>query len=192
MITKGMERFLKENIEVLFHPMTTPSLAVLVESLEREAYEKDLSEFQAEYERLFYRPPKGEFVAPPYSSYYAAKGFVIRPSKRLNACWEDLMGHGLDPKTVIRGTISEELGFMSLLCKAEAKAKAQEGDAGDVQRCIAGEQARFLSRHLLPWIEVFCRRLETGSRLAFYRLLAHVTYNFVSSDQQRLLGVVGK
>ncbi len=184
MITKGMDRFLRGHAEMLFHPSIPPAFAGLMARLEKETYEKDLGEFQSEYERLFFDPPRGESVAPPFASFYLRETITLYPSKQLESCWRRIDKAVPGPNEPMQETIEGELRFLGLLCENQAKAR-KEGSP-EVENCLKREQFKFLADHLTQWIEAFARRLGSGSRLAFYQLLSHATYNFVSSDSRRL------
>ena len=184
MITKGMDRFLRNHAEMLFHPSIPPALAGLMARLEKEAYEKDLGEFQSEYDRLFFGPPRGESVAPPAASFYLQETITVYPMKRLQSCWRQIGKTVSGPNEPMQDTIEGELRFVGLLCESQAQAR-KEGSP-EVEKCLKREQFKFLTDHLTQWIEDFSKRLGSGSRLAFYQLLSYATYNFVSSDSRRL------
>lgn len=123
--------------------------------------EKDIMEI--EYVRLFQASLHG-VVAPLYSSVYTSEERLVLRDSTLEL--KDMMlecGFSLrDDIKEIEDNLYVMLEFLSVLLK-----RMSEGDADSVPYAF-----RVIKDYIMPMKGEFCKRLEDGARLPFYRSLS--------------------
>lgn len=85
---------------------------------------------------------------------------------------------------VIPDHISVELEFMHHLCMTEAEAWQNHNPAQAQES--ACHQKRFLEEHLLVWVPSFSEKVVRRARMSFYRIIAHLTCDFIFSDHKMI------
>ncbi|OGP54574.1 MAG: hypothetical protein A2162_10350 [Deltaproteobacteria bacterium RBG_13_52_11b] len=134
-----------------------------------------------EYTRLFIDSCP-HVIAPPYGSIYLEKqgrdsaetatevlhfyheaGFTVKENLR------DLPDH-----------IAHELEFMGLLADQESRA------SGGGRIRMEEVQLDFLSRYIIPWVPLFCKKVTEQSLLPFYSILGNLTQEFIGFEQNYL------
>jgi len=134
-----------------------------------------------EYTRLFI-DAFPHVIAPPYGSFYLEKeGLVFAKTTSevlrfyheaaftLNEGLHDLPDH-----------IAHELEFMGLLADQESRASS----GGRIR--MEEVQLDFLSRYIIPWVPLFCKKVTEQSLLPFYSILGNLTQKFIGFEQNYL------
>lgn len=145
---------------------------------EREAISLEVAR---EYTRLFINAFP-HVVAPPYGSVYMEKdgqvygkftsevvSFYHETGFTLKGDLHDLPDH-----------IAHELEFMGILANRESQATSSE------KIRLEEMQIDFFSRFLLPWVPVFCEKIEGNSHSPFYRHLGQLTREFIQLEKNYL------
>ncbi len=126
-----------------------------------ELPEKEIMEI--EYVRLFQASLHG-VVAPLYSSVYTSEERLVLRDSTLEL--KDMMhecGFSLrDDIKEIEDNLYVMLEFLSVLLK-----RMSEGDADSMPYAF-----RVIQDYIMPMKDEFCKKLEDGAKLAFYRSLA--------------------
>ena len=77
-----------------------------------------------------------------------------------------------------------ELEFMAALCRLEAELE-DAGDPAALERCL-DLQRTFLEEHLSRWAPACCENVVRHARYGFYKAIAHLTREFLGSEEARL------
>ncbi len=179
--------FAKDFIEILaeVNKILDYGLEEQIAELEYSIKEQELSleELLVEYSQLFVGP--SALLAPPYGSYYLDGGRVMgnstlqvinfyRNSKmELLADFKDLPDH-----------IAVEFNFLSHLCDFEAQA-LEEGSR-DVAEALQQRQGLFLIKHVLPWAKGFTTKVQSQTRLSFYKTAAAILEEVLMEESRFL------
>ncbi|MEH6627544.1 MAG: molecular chaperone TorD family protein [Motiliproteus sp.] len=138
-----------------------------------------LEDLAVEYTALFLGP--GGHISPHESvqieqqgSYWgdattAVRAFITATGIEYSASYQGIPDH-----------ISVELEFLAELSKIEGIAW-QRGDSGSAANSLE-YQGDFIDEHLGQWLEKFCAQVVETAELSFYRDLAQVTTEFVTSE----------
>ncbi|MEK6776839.1 MAG: molecular chaperone TorD family protein [bacterium] len=148
------------------------------EERERLEFVVDLDE---EYTRLFINAFPTLRV-PPYESYYREKRMMGR------AAMECLFLYRSDGLTVrdegeLPDHIVSQLEYLGFLCLAESAAQAGSPDAVPVLR---RKQREFYEKHIMTWVPDFCFRVQSHSKIHFYRVMARLMKNFTAIENRNL------
>lgn len=143
--------------------------------------EEVVLEMSREYTRLFINGfPK--VVAPPYGSVYLEKDGLVF-GKTTSEVLRFYHGAGFTLKEEIGDLpdhIAHELEFMGILANQESQATGSE------KIRLEEMQMDFFSRFLLPWVPIFCEKIEKSSRFPFYRHLGQLTREFIHLEKNYL------
>ncbi len=138
-----------------------------------------LEELAVEYTALFLGP--GGHISPHESvqteqqgSYWgdattAVRNFITETGIEYRADYRGIPDH-----------ISIELEFLAELARRESVAW-QQGDLPAAINCLE-YQRDFIDEHLGRWVERFCNKVMQIAELPFYRDIAQLTTEFVSSE----------
>ena len=171
---------MKESLKLLGEESFESYLSPLEEILRGEKERLSL-ELKREYTRLFINAFP-HVVAPPYGSIYLEKeGQVF--GKTTSEVLQFYHQISLDIKEEIKDLpdhIAHELEFMGILAKQESQATGSE------KIRLEETQMDFFSRFLLPWVPIFCQKIETNSYSPFYRHLGQLTREFIHLEKNYL------
>lgn len=138
-------------------------------------------EMKREYTRLFINAFP-HVVAPPYGSIYLEKeGQVF--GKTTSEVIRFYHQTGLSIKeelTDLPDHLAHEFEFMGILANRESQATSSE------KIRLEEMQMDFFSRFLLPWVPVFCEKIEGNSHFPFYRHLGQLTREFIQLEKNYL------
>jgi TorA maturation chaperone TorD len=78
--------------------------------------------------------------------------------------------------------LAVEFEFMAMLCQWTSQTLEKE----DVESTLAylNLQREFLRDHLLKWVPDLCRKLEGAAANGFYKALAHLTFGFITIENE--------
>lgn len=127
------------------------------------------AEAEDEYQQLFVGVGKPDVFV--YGSYYQAGFLNERPLVSLR---EDLARYGLERHE----DVSETEDHIATLCEVMRFLIA--GD--DVGISNLGEQQRFFSRHLQPWVDALCDAVQAHPGARFYAAAAQLLRAFASVE----------
>lgn len=146
--------------------------SALGQALRDVAREADVLRVDAivrEHFELFVGVGRGEFL--PYASYYITGFLYERPLVRAR---QDMRRLGIE-----RGEgMSEPEDHAGFLMEAMAGIILRRFPAE------AGEEKRFFTRHLEPWIERFFADVATSEKAVFYRSIARLGQEFMRIERE--------
>ncbi|MCK8817849.1 molybdopterin-dependent oxidoreductase [Natroniella sulfidigena] len=147
-----------------------------------------LEQLQAEYRRLFVGP--GELVAPPWQSVYRNDGNIIFSAdtlavRRFYRCWGFQLASQIKEPDDHLGL---ELEFMALTTADVLQ--AIEGKERDRLLKLLKTQHKFLTDHLLQWVDEFVTRVTANSEENFYTGLALFTLQYLKLDAKLVEGLI--
>ena len=171
---------MKESLKLLGEESFESHLRPFEEILKGKKEELSL-ELKREYTRLFINAFP-HVVAPPYGSIYLEKEgqvfgkttpevlqFYHQSSLAIKEEVKDLPDH-----------LAYELEFMGILANQESQA------TGGEKIRLEEMQMDFFSRFLLPWVPVFCEKIERNSHSPFYSHLGQLTREFIHLEKNYL------
>ena len=134
-----------------------------------------------EYTRLFI-DAFPHVIAPPYGSIYLEKeGLVSAKTTSEVLRFYNEVGFILkEDHHDLPDHIAHELEFMGLLADQESRA------SGGGRIRMEEVQLDFLSRHIIPWVPLFCKKVTEQSLLPFYSILGNLTQEFIGFEQNYL------
>ncbi len=161
----------------------------------RESLKGELQELSerlgVEFTRLFRGIKEGYGPPPPYESVYMGEGRVMGETTLVVLRFYTESGLGLmedieDPQDYI----GAELRFMSLLIYRELEGW-ETGKKREAFNTMKREK-EFLEKHMLRWVPKFCELVEGESGEDFYRGVAVLTKEFLTSDYDYLSEVISE
>lgn len=135
-----------------------------------------------EYVRLFVNDFP-TLWAPPYESYYREGRTMGKVAIDCCAFYEE-DGLALSDDGELPDHIVTQLEYLLFLCLAEQK--AVEGEDALLSTLLRQRQQRFFDKHIMAWIPEFCHRIQSHSRLPYYRIMAAVLKNFIDREYRFL------
>ncbi|MGD0885031.1 MAG: molecular chaperone TorD family protein [Thermodesulfovibrionales bacterium] len=154
----------------LFMQKPSEEALVTMRGMFQMKFEETVSEIGKDFGYLF-QEPAGHL--PPYESLYSYSlgdrpRFWGKVTEEIQECYRSA-GLIIDEEIhLIPDHISAELLFMSYL----------------IERGLTDRQRSFLEDHLLAWIPEYCTELRKHAYTTFYREVAELLKNFVSSDYE--------
>jgi len=141
-------------------------------------------ELATEYAMLFIGP--GQHLAP-YESIQreGASGQLRGPETDAVRAFIEGSGYGYLPQFLgMPDHICVELEYLGHLVKVEAEAWSSGNEAAAMHS--RSFQASFIERHLGRWVVPFCSKIVRRTGSTFYREIALLTTDFISSEQALL------
>lgn len=197
--------YIKEPTPELIAKLRTPELSSTLEQLgvvfdpmfDENAPEEVCEELVLEYTRLYLGP--GRHI-PPYeapqvgaSSEEGEFRYGMMWGNATKQVEEDYRRLGYELIAGFSGApdhIAAELHLMCVLAADEADAW-QRGDRKSAV-LLLNEQRAFLENHLGRWGPSFCEQAADFSRVEFYRTLALLTKEFITSELEALPQLAGR
>ena len=153
--------------------------------------EELLEDMAVEYTRLFLGP--GKHISPHESVHHQTD------DTQQGQLWGEstveikkfIESSGLDYRSEYRGLpdhISVELEFMQQVTLREEQAWREEDKDGALY-CLRIEK-KFVEKHLIRWIPIFCEKVIREAELPFYREMAALTKNFVEFEKGEINRIV--
>lgn len=140
--------------------------------------EEDIPALVMDHTRLFVGPYG--LLAPPYGSVFLEDKTRVMGTSTIDA-QRQYAEEGLDIELKeVPDHIAIELEFMYYLVFRQIEAGLNSDPAG-VERYLA-KQKVFLERHLGAWVTEFTNNIASQADTGFYRSLARITQQFVSTD----------
>jgi putative dimethyl sulfoxide reductase chaperone len=172
-------REFREALRLLDEKTVDDSLRA-IEGTVSGAKEDEQLAMAGEYTRLFIKPfPHG--IAPPYGSFYLEKERSSEKTGSEVLRFYDEAGFTLkEDLHDLPDHIIHELEFMGILADQESEA------TGGERIRLEEVQLHFLSRHIIPWVPIFCKKVVEQSLHPFYRILASLTEDFIGFEQNYL------
>jgi len=143
---------------------------------------KVLTILDAEYLRLFVNDFPSAWVQPYESWYHEGRTM----GKAALECLELYQRDGLAP--VGGGELPDhlvtQLEYLLFLTLLEKKASSEEDVA--LYRMTRVKEQHFYERHIMTWLPTCCARVQTYSRVSFYRVMARFLRNFIVLGNRNL------
>ena len=154
--------------------------------------EELLEDMAVEYTRILLGP--GKHISPHESVHHQ------RDDTQQGQLWGEstveikkfIESSGLDYRSEYRGLpdhISVELEFMQQVTLREEQAWREEVKDGALY-CLRIEK-KFVEKHLIRWIPIFCEKVIREAELPFYREMAALTKNFVEFEKGEIIRYIG-
>jgi TorA maturation chaperone TorD len=159
-----------EQVRQLESATKRDAFALAWEGLRLAAQQVHPAELDDEYQLLFIGLGRGELV--PYGSWYQT-GFLME--QPLGVLRRDLKALGFERQTGVH----EPEDHVAALCEVMS-ALALDPDT-PIER-----QADFYAKHIGPWIERFCRDLETAEASVFYKAVGRLGDAFFTLERRYL------
>lgn len=142
-----------------------------------------IEEMAVEFSALFLGP--GGHIPPYESVQVEGGGSLWGPETAAVKRYIEAAGFAYDKYyNSLPDHISMELDFMAHLCRQEARA----WEADDAYRAAnsLAFQHDFIERHLGTWADRFCACVVDRAELSFYREMARLTADFLSSEKEEI------
>ena len=143
----------------------------------------ELERLQVDFTRLFLGVSDSYGPPPPLESL-ARNAPVEDTHAELSAAYE---GSGLSNVAADVGALDHlgvELRFMSYLCVQESAAWERNDHAAASER--QDGQADFLTRHVMSWLDEYCRRTESEATTQFYAAVLRLLSAACKADFENL------
>lgn len=152
-------------------------------SLSEEELIEDLA---VEYARLFVGPGKH---IPPHESVHLKneEGGGLLWGEATAKVNKFIESSGFEYRSDYHGMpdhISVEFEFMQGVTERECRAWNEKHDDG-VLSCLEIEK-KFIEKHLVRWVPLFCEKIISYAELPFYREMGKLTKRFIEFEKQQI------
>jgi TorA maturation chaperone TorD len=124
--------------------------------------------------------------APPYESFYLEKRTMGQPALDCLRTYRedglDLSDHGEFPDHVVT-----QLEYLRFLCLAEQT--AVEDRDPYLKEIVHNRLVGFYKMHIIRWIPQFCDRVQTYSKMPYYKEMARLLKKFILMEYRNIVGI---
>ncbi len=161
-----------------FLQSSNPSNKKGVKFLEKSFKEDNIEDILVDFTSLFICN-EGELKSPPYASYYLDNRGEIYSDETVKVKeFYTKVGYIIKTQNEPEDHLAFEIGFIN--CLLENIANNEDKDT------YYELLSKFLSCHLLPWVNVCLKLAQEKSETNFYKAMAFLAEDFLISLQQQL------
>ena len=171
--TRETINHVKDNLPYLKQSLKALSMdEEVIQKWNLENVEEEIEDIEVEYTRLFLGSPPIKAVCSPYESYWKQNTIMGSPVENLSRLFNEFGLEISKDYVDLPDHVSVELEFMFIINKMIVNS-INANEKNEVNNLLLVKR-KFVDEHL-DWINDLCVKIESESKLAYFRNLAVLT-----------------